>query len=318
MCWAARCTPWRSKPPRLRNSPVRYRPFGNAGVAVSAISLSLQDQPRLKADDWRKLIFAALENGVNSFEFDGVSPALMEGATEAFSTVERRLLFIGWRLRAQSDRALKAEAIHDMIEQALDRTGLGYLDVATIDDPDANDFPTETLEHLKAVRSARLVRTLAVAGGGDKFDAYVASGLFEAMATPFNLASGWVERNRVRAAMGREIAVIGLDFWPYALRDDRKAFLPKPSLWRRRTDPLADVGGYAFLHDTHGWTPQQICLAYALTEPSLATVQITASTPAELADLAAIAERDLPTGCSAQIEMARFSAQEAERNKRRA
>jgi aryl-alcohol dehydrogenase-like predicted oxidoreductase len=297
---------------------MRYRPFGTTGVAVSAISLRLEDQPRLRASDWRKLIYAALENGINSFEFDGVSPALIEGATEAFSTVERRLLFIGWRLRAQSDRTLKAQAVHDMIDQALDRTGLGHLDVATLDDPDANDFPPETLEQLKALRGARLIGLLGVAGGGDKFDALAASGLFEAMATPFNLASGWVERNRVRAAMGREMAVIGQDFWPHALRDDHKAFLPKPSLWRRRTDPLADVGGYAFLHDTHGWTPQQICLAYALTEPSLATVQITASSPAELEALAAIAERDLPTGCSAQIEMARFSAQQAERNKRRA
>lgn len=296
---------------------MRYRPFGSSGMAVSAISLRLEDQPRLRASDWRKLVYSALENGVNTFEFDGVSPALIEGASEAFSTVERRLLFIGWRLRASSDRALKAQAIHDMIEQALDRTGLGHLDLATLDDPDANAFPSETLEQLKALRNARLIRLLGVAGGGEKFDAYAASGQFEAMATPFNLASGWIERNRVRAAMGREMSVIALDYWPHSLREDRRSFLPKPSLWRRRTDPLADVGGYDFLHSTPNWSPQQICLAYALTEPSLATVQITASTPAEVEAQAAIAERDLPTGCAAQIEMARFSAQEAEKNAKR-
>jgi len=298
---------------------VRYRPFGSTGVAVSAITLRLEDQPRLRGADWRKLIFAALENGINSFEIDGVSPALIEGAAEAFSTVERRLLFIGWRLRGALDRALKAQAVHDMIDQALDRTGLGHLDLATLDDPDANVFPAETLEQLKALRGARLIRLLGVAGAGDKFDAYVASGQFEAMATPFNLASGWVERNRVRAAMSREMAVIGLDYWPATLREEPKAsFLPKPSLWRRRTDPLADVGGYDFLRNTPGWNAQQICLAYALTEPSLATVQVTAGSPDEVEALAAIAERDLPTGCAAQIEMARFSAQEAAKAKRRA
>ncbi|WP_165188856.1 aldo/keto reductase [Caulobacter soli] len=298
---------------------MRYRPFGSAGVAVSAISLRLEDQPRLRSSDWRKLIFAALESGINSFEFDGVSPALIEGATEAFSTVERRLLFIGWRLRGSSDRALRAQAVHDMIDQALDRTGLGHLDLATLDDPDKNAFPAETLEQLKALCGARLIRLLGVAGAGDNFDAYVASGQFEAMATPFNLASGWIERNRVRAAMSREMAVMAQDYWPDVLRDDGKhAFLPKPSLWRRKTDPLADVGGYDFLRNTPGWTAQQICLAYALTEPSLATVQVTASTPAEIEALAAIVERDLPTGCAAQIEMARFSAQEAAKAKRRA
>jgi aryl-alcohol dehydrogenase-like predicted oxidoreductase len=298
---------------------MRYRPFGSAGVAVSAISLRLEDQPRLRAPDWRKLIFAALENGINSFEIDGVSPALIEGATEAFASVERRLLFIGWRLRGHNDRALKAQAVHDMIDQALDRTGLGHLDLATLDDPDKNGFPAETLEQLKALRGARLIRLLGVAGAGDRFDAYVASGQFEAMATPFNLASGWVERNRVRAAMGREMAVIGQDYWPDALREEHKhSFLPKPSLWRRRTDPLADVGGYDFLRNTTGWTAQQIALAYALTEPSLASVQVTASSPAEIEGLAAMAERDLPTGCAAQIEMARFSAQEAAKANRRA
>jgi len=298
---------------------VRYRPFGSAGVAVSAITLRLEDQPRLRSADWRKLIFAALESGINSFEIDGVSSALIEGAAEAFSTVERRLLFIGWRLRGSLDRALKAQAVHDMIDQALDRTGLGHLDLATLDDPDANAFPAETLEQLKALRGARLIRLLGVAGAGDKFDAYVASGQFEAMTTPFNLASGWVERNRVRAAVGREMAVIGLDYWPEALREAHRAtFLPKPSLWRRKTDPLADVGGYDFLRNTPGWNAQQICLAYALTEPSLASVQVTAGSPAEVEALAAITERDLPTGCAAQIEMARFSAQEAAKAKRRA
>jgi aryl-alcohol dehydrogenase-like predicted oxidoreductase len=299
---------------------MRYRPFGSAGVAVSAITLRLEDQPRLRGSDWRKLIFAALESGINSFEIDGVSPALIEGATEAFSTVERRLLFITWRLRGSSDRALRAEAVHNMIEQALDRTGLGHLDLAVLDDPDANAFPAETLEQLKALKAARLIRLLGVAGSGDKFDTYVASGQFEAMATPFNLASGWVERNRVRAAMSREMAVIGLDYWPEVLRDEAKqhSFLPKPSLWRRKTDPLAHVGGYDFLRSTPGWNAQQICLAYALTEPSLATVQVTAASPAEVEGLAAIVERDLPTGCAAQIEMARFSAQEAAKAKRRA
>lgn len=298
---------------------MRYRPFGSAGVAVSAITLRLEDQPRLRGADWRKLIFAALESGINSFEIDGVSPALIEGATEAFSTVERRLLFIAWRLRGSSDRALRAQAVHDMIEQSLDRTGLGHLDLATLDDPDTNAFPAETLEQLKALRGSRLIRLLGVAGAGEKFDAYVASGQFEAMATPFNLSSGWVERNRVRSAVTREMAVIGLDYWPDTLREEPKhSFLSKPSLWRRKTDPLADVGGYDFLRNTPGWNAQQICLGYALTEPSLATVHVTAGTPAEVEGLAAIVERDLPTGCAAQIEMARFSAQQAERSKRRA
>ena len=47
--------------------------------------------------------------------------------------------------------------------------------------------------------------------------------------------------------------------------------------------------------------------AYALTEPSLATMQITSQQARRLEGLASVAERDLPAGLSSRIEMARFS-----------
>jgi hypothetical protein len=78
-----------------------------------------------------------------------------------------------------------------------------------------------------------------------------------------------------------------------------------PAMGRAR-QPLAGVGTYAFLHDTAGWTPEELCLAYALTEPSLATVQIDLGFVDRIEALAAVPDRDTPTGLGAQIEMARF------------
>jgi hypothetical protein len=52
---------------------------------------------------------------------------------------------------------------------------------------------------------------------------------------------------------------------------------------------------------------EEICLAYALTEPSLATMQVTSDRVRQLEALASVAERDLPAGVSTRIEMARFS-----------
>ena len=91
-------------------------------------------------------------------------------------------------------------------------------------------------------------------------------------------------------------------------------WLPEPVVTRfGAADPLADVGGYEFLSKTPGWSGEDICLGYALTEPSLSTVRITADTRADVERLAAVVERDLPNGVCAQIEMARFSAQEREK-----
>ncbi|MBP7649752.1 MAG: hypothetical protein KA744_07890, partial [Phenylobacterium sp.] len=75
-----------------------------------------------------------------------------------------------------------------------------------------------------------------------------------------------------------------------------------------RAEPLAGAGTYAFLHQTHGWSAEEVCLAYALTEPAFATVQVEQFRAEAIERLALITDKDLPTGVAAQIEMARFSA----------
>jgi hypothetical protein len=70
----------------------------------------------------------------------------------------------------------------------------------------------------------------------------------------------------------------------------------------------ADADPYEFLHRTPTWTAAEIALAYALTEPSLATIRVRTTDLATLDRLAKTVERELPNGASAQIEMARFSA----------
>ncbi|MBI1685740.1 aldo/keto reductase [Caulobacter hibisci] len=295
---------------------MRYRPFGKAGMAVSAVTLRLADHPRMSAKDWRALIFTALEAGINSFEVQGSSKALLEGLGEGLGSVERRLLFVSWRLRSGGE-LLSAQAIHDLMD-VIERCGLAYADLITIDDP-GSAFPPSALAALMGLRQSRLIRNLGLASRGESQDRHLASGAFDALAAPFNLSSGWADRNRIRGAVQRDVAVIGEDFWPQSIRDrEARPIFKKPSLWRRRTDPLANLGGYDFLDSTPGWSGQELCLGYALTEPSLATVQVITTKREKLEALAAVAERDLPTGCAAQIEMARFSAEQADGAKRRA
>ena len=75
----------------------------------------------------------------------------------------------------------------------------------------------------------------------------------------------------------------------------------------RRAQPIEKTGGYEFMRRTSGWAPDEICLGYALTEPAVATVVAEAETPEEVQRLAEVADRELPTGLPAQIEMARFA-----------
>ncbi len=300
---------------------MRYRPLGVSGMSVSAVSLALNDtEGRNRPADWRDLIYAALENGVNAFEVVGRHPSIAGGLVQALQTVERRLVFVAWRLGASLShtgalvRDFSPKGLTYAVDSVLARTDLEYLDAVILDDPRSDELTPNALAALKDSRAAGKARMLGVAGEDEAIDAYIASGAFDLLATPFNLASGWKQRLRLKAAVERNMGVIGYDHHPHALQDVRAA-APRPSFWRGRPKPLAGAGTYAFLEATPGWTSEALCLAYALTEPCLATVQIAADRPERVESLAQVAERDLPAGVGAQIEMARFGPSAPDRSR---
>ena len=275
---------------------MRYRPFGKSGVAISALTLRLGDAARNAGD----LVLAALDSGINSFQIDSVSEALRSSVKDAFAPVERGRLFVTLRVRGERQRTL-AESFEDL--------GLDRADLVLINDPRGPAPPPDLEGELRETSNAP---GLGVATRGDIDQELLDNELLVAIASPFNLTSGLPDRQRIREAEHRGLAVFGEDFWPQALRDGVQD-LPRPSLWRRRTDPLAGIGGYDFLHDTPDWSAEEICLAHALTEPFLTSVCVTAPRPADIQRLAAAVGRELPDNVRAQIDLARFSAQERQK-----
>jgi aryl-alcohol dehydrogenase-like predicted oxidoreductase len=289
---------------------MRYRPFGQTGTVVSAVSLALTDMRGWDVRDWTSLINAALEQGINAFEIVGRSPAIVDGLSQALADLERRLVFVGLRLGTpvNGQRDYSAETLSGAIQATVARSGLEYLDVVLLDDPAEDALSPEALAALKAERARGSVRMIGVAGLDPAIDFYIATGAFDVLAMPFGVMSGWLDRRRIRDAIDREMAVMGTAFVPEGLARQVAEAQPKPGLLRRKwSNPLAGVGTYAFLDTTPGWTMEEICLAYALTEPSLATMQVTSDRVRQLEALASVAERDLPAGVSTRIEMARFS-----------
>ncbi len=304
---------------------MRYRPLGVTGGVVSALSLVLADSPsRPRPQDWETLVYAALENGINSFEVVGRQPAISEGLARAVHSIERDLVLISWRmgnshpLDGQPRRDFSPEGLQRGVEAVLARTGFSYLDSIILDDPVSAELSPHALAKLKAFRETGRVRFLGVAGRDDAMDAYITTQAFDILCSPFSLISGWRERIRLKSAIDNDMAILGYDYYPYRFQRGGAAEKPKSSLLGGKVHPLAGAGTYAFLEKTRGWSAEAICLAYALTEPSLASVQITTDRPEHLAAMAQIVEMELPPGCAAQIEMARFSAGENEARARRA
>ncbi len=304
---------------------MRYRPLGNTGMAVSAVSLVMTDNPARRPSDWVQMVYAAFESGINAFEVAGRHPALIDGFGEAIKAVDRNLVFVAWRLGWGSSptgaavRDFSAEGLVGTIEAVVARTGLGYLDAAILDDPPADALSAQALDALKRLKDMGRVRLLGVSGASEATDAYISSRAFDLVATTFSITSGWKERLRLKAAIDRDMAVVGYGHFPEGLRDPKSVAVPKPTLWGRQpASPLTGVGGYAFLHDTPKWTAEEICLAYAMTEPSLCTVQIAADRIDHVEALARVPDRELPPNVPAQIEMARFSPPAQEPVARRA
>jgi aryl-alcohol dehydrogenase-like predicted oxidoreductase len=306
---------------------MRYRPLGNTGMAVSAVSLLLGDSSaRPRAADWVALIYAALENGVNAFSVVGQQAALIEGASQAFKAIDRRLIFVAWRLGWSIShsgaivRDFAPDALENAVESAIARTGLEYLDAGILDDPDNEELAPQALESMRRMREQGKIRLLGVSGQDANTDAYISTGAFDLLATSFSLASGWKERLRLKAAIERDMAVIGYGYCPDGVAGGPAAPQGQKSLWGGgRSGKEAAMGGaYGFLQATPHWTAEEICLGYALTEPSLCAIEVQADRVDRLESLAAIPDRDLPPGIPAQIEMARFTRQPEPKEAKRA
>ena len=312
---------------------MRYRPLGKSGMVVSTISLSLSDRAAVaRPADWVSLIYAAFENGINSFEVHGDAPALVDGLSQALRAVERHLVYIAWRVGTRLGpggvimRDFSAGALCRGVDGVLARSGIGYLDAVVLDDPQTQEFSPQALDQLKLMRADGRTRMLGVAGQDDALDALLTTGAFDVLYLPYSLTSGWVERRRLKAAVERDMGIIGYDYYPKTFYGASGAAPKQASGWGRpktptgatSANPLAGAGTYAFLNHTRNWAPEEICLAYALTEPSLSSVQVAAERTDRIEIMAAIPEREMPPGVSAQIEMARFGSSLNERKGRSA
>jgi aryl-alcohol dehydrogenase-like predicted oxidoreductase len=288
---------------------MRYRPFGLSGKAVSVLSLLLRDQGRrVPAEAWRALTVSAMECGINAFEVEaGVEP-LAAGFRQGLESVERRLLFVAWRITSDGRTPTDARAIELAVRAGLAQTGAAYFDLLTLDEAAYATLTAEGARLLEDVRNAGLTLELGVSGVGAVVDQAVASGAFDALSSPFNLTSGWNVRRRIREAAQRNMTITGFDAFPAELCRDPSQDKPKGSLFQWRRTPHLPSGGYGFLHETRNWRADELCLAYALTEPALACVQFEAYRPEVIERLAAVPDRELPPGIAAQIEMARIDS----------
>ncbi len=299
---------------------MRYRPFGRSGMATSAVTLSLTDETaKAGADRVRELVYAALEAGINSYHIAGCDPQLATTVGEALAVVERRLISISLRLgmtagRIGTTRDFSPEALSAAIDHTVNAANIDHIDFAVLDEPGTDELQRDSLEALKALRATGKVGMLGVAGANDAMDAYISTNAFDVLVAPYHLRSGWKERNRLKAAVDRDMGILAYGWFPEefaTLKSTQAVTGKKTGLFggfaKAQESPLQGMGTYQFLHTTRNWTAEEICLSYALTEPALSSILIEPHDLEHLNALAAVPEREMPPGLAAQVEMARFA-----------
>ncbi len=279
---------------------MRYRPYTSTGLSSSAITLSLR--AGLSAPDAYRLVCTALECGINSFSFTAGEIGAAEALRQAIGLVGRRVLILMLRLD------LDGPPFERQTRTALSTSGATYLDALLLDQPAPGMLSRSELADLEAIRRARLATRLALAGDAPITDEYLPRIDFDVLAIRYNICAGWPERNLLKHAAERGMTILG-----YGPHIDPAVAPPASPVVRGlarliRRPQMASPEVYAFLDHTHGWTGQQITLAYALTEPGLASVVVEPDTSPGLESLSEAVERELPAGVAAQIEIARFAA----------
>ncbi|WP_312126408.1 oxidoreductase [Brevundimonas sp.] len=292
---------------------MRYRPLGHAGSAVSAITLVLDSAVAAKgADAARALIFAALEQGINSFHIDSLDRTLIRTTGEALGHVERDLLYVTLTIGPLPNgrRDFSVEGVDAVLSAVTKVSGLGYVDTIILDDPDSAELPAAAM---KTIRQDERIRSLGVRGQSDVMDIYIGSSLFDVLHTPCHILLDAKQRSRLREARQQNMTIFGTDYFPPELFAVAK---PEPGpaqrglfgMLKKASAPPPAPSPYEFLKHIPGWEAEDLCLAHALLDLSLGGVLVKPTSAEHLERLATACERDMPVSLPAQLEMARVRA----------
>ncbi len=293
---------------------MRYRPFGRSGLALSTIGLHLPVQGLAKSRGaMEKLLTAGLENGINTYHFEGADPKTLSTAAEIFSVVERRLLFISVSACDAASDGMRYELapLKERLRGAIKDSGLQWLDLVLFDKAGTTVIPDASYDFVKTLQRSKMLRYIGARAETADLADLIHSRRFNVIRTGFDIDSSWDKRRQIDAAIAAEMSVFAEDTFP-ARYSKAAELIPQEAKrgWfgAKAKNPLAGAGTYAFLHQTPEWSPEELCLGYALSQPSLSCIYISADNAAQLEALAQVPERHLPSSVPAQIEMARFTS----------
>lgn len=294
---------------------MRYRSFGEGGQSISTVLAAVDSNESGSISE--AFLSGCLNLGVNAFEARMDDLEAIQALGRTLSTVERSMVIAGLSIGAgdpRYPRDLSREALIRKLQDALRNTGLRWIDYLIVDDPLPGELGASFFMTVEAARQAKRLRYVGVSGDTPAVSDLIESGGVQIYAAPYNLRCTQIVRKRMRQAEAANVMILGYDHYPEAVRTPQpvpavaaSGIMKFLGLGGGRREAAEHDGPYSFLNHVRGWTVEEVCLAYALNEPSLSAARVRAPDLDTMKGLVEAAERELPNGLSAQIELARVS-----------
>ncbi|OYU68582.1 MAG: hypothetical protein CFE28_00345 [Alphaproteobacteria bacterium PA2] len=290
---------------------MRYRSYGIEGRAISSIAVQLDD-PRGSGsrDLWRDRVRRSLAHGVNAFEVVTGSQALAEGLGDELALRDRAQTILSWRIRSAGRESISGLDIAEAVEQALDWTGLTFLDQLMLEWDVYRTLEPGAWDVLSGFARAGAFERLGIVGGEQAVDLCLTDRRFRAVKTFYDIVENPVLRRKVGEAARMDVVVMARAFFGKPAEESvlGRTFMSElgdflsltPKVEQKKKTPVLD-----FLKTTPGWTPEEVTLSCLLADPSVATGVVETLDDRHIGSLAISTERDLPGAVTAQLEIAR-------------
>ena len=288
-----------------------YRRCLHSGLALSALRL------RLSAHAFRKspgavggLVERALGHGINAFQIDSGDAVFVAQVAQALKMVDRNILFVSLTARDDHgvayDGALRTQALKQRLSEALRLRGLQRLDMVTFQSAEYRSLTPETHNFLRRLNETHTVSQVGVQVEPSDYLAVLDAGYPTAILTDFDVTATKNRRLMLQDASRRNLSVFAQNYYPARLIEGRQGESIRDHLSSVHTGGLSGPEKYSFLTNENGWTAEEICLGFTLSQAQVVSVGVVARSPDHLDGLARVVGRTLPRALHAHIELGTF------------
>ena len=291
---------------------MQYRRCLHSGLALSALRLRLSAHAYRKTPGAvREIVERGLENGINAFQIDSADAGFLNQIAQVLKVVDRGVLFISMTARdnygVAYENGINVDTLKQRLTEAFRLPGLQRLDLLSFQAAEYRALTAEDHAFLHHLIQGGMIGQVGVQIETADFPNILDIGQPTSLLTNFDVTASKARRHMLETASRMDLSVFGQNYYPARLLQGGQGESIRSHLQNVQDgDAPQGPSKYSFLFNEIGWTAQEICLGFALSQPALVNVGVVARDSDHLDRLAKVVGRTLPRALHAHIELGTF------------